>query len=91
MNLDEDTWQGVSSERYDANGQLWKVSSIMMITAPEVPVVTSSANTAIYDLVAKTSFITSCSEAAYDIKFVDFKSLPVSRFTPEALSTMGVR
>ncbi|MDT8303561.1 MAG: DUF1329 domain-containing protein, partial [Sedimentisphaerales bacterium] len=89
--LDEDNWQAVVVERYDANGELWKVASLVMTAMPDVPMVGTNGYSAIYDIVAKETLIFGVSEVPYNMKIVDPKKLPESIFTPEALASRGVR
>ena len=36
--LDEDSWQGLVSDRYDGRGQLWRTAMAFAVEAPEVPI-----------------------------------------------------
>jgi hypothetical protein len=89
--LDEDSWQVLLADRYDANGQLWKVSGQTVIAAPQAPAL-RAVGYYIYDLQAGTLLIAGSFAGIKDpITFIDRKSAPDSLFTPEALASEGVR
>lgn len=86
--LDEDTWIAAAGERWDAQGQLWKVTYNLPTVFPGAPG-TIVAGYMSYDLIGGGYFA-----SAYlpRNKQVDLKaSLPDRIFTPESLSGEGVR
>jgi hypothetical protein len=86
--LDEDTWIAVAGERWDAQGQLWKVTYNLPTVFPGAPG-TIVAGYMSYDLIGGGYFA-----SAYfpRDKQVDLKaSMPSRIFTPESLSGEGVR
>lgn len=47
--IDEDTWSILATDKYDGNGNLWRVGFNLPVTAPEVPVTAGGINVH-YDL-----------------------------------------
>lgn len=89
--LDEDTWQGLFADRYDARGELWKVDGQTLIASPEAPAVRAVGYYS-YDLLAGTLLIAGSFVGIKDpITYIDRKSAPDSLFTPEALASEGIR
>ena len=86
--LDEDTWVAAAGERWDAQGQLWKVTYNLLTVFPAAPG-TIVAGYVSYDLIGGGYF---GSVYLPRDKQVDLKApLPERMFTPEALSGEGVR
>jgi hypothetical protein len=85
--LDEDTWTAVAGDRWDAQGQLWKVAHTLVTAMPSTgPIV---AGYHIYDMIGGGYFATAYLPRD---KQVDLKaSIPERNFTPESLSGEGVR
>lgn len=89
--LDEDSWQGILADRYDARGQLWKVDGQTLIAAPEAPAARAVGYYS-YDLLSGTLLIAGSFVGIKDpITFVDRKQAPDSLFTPEALASESIR
>ena len=87
--LDEDTWICVLSDRYDANGGLWRSGYELPMVMPDVPAVVSLP-WGFYDLQSNT-WAASNLYNAYDEQM---KIMPPYRdmvFTPAALQGEGVR
>lgn len=86
--LDEDTWIAAAGERWDAQGQLWKVTFNMPTVMPAAPG-TIVAGYVSYDMIGGGYF---GSTYLPRDKQVNLKAtLPDRLFTPEALSGEGVR
>jgi hypothetical protein len=85
--LDEDTWTAVAGDRWDAQGQLWKVAFTLPTVMPAAgPIV---AGYLIYDTIGGGYFATAYLPRD---KQVDLKaSIPERLFAPESLSGEGVR
>lgn len=85
--LDEDTWTAVAADRWDAQGQVWKVAYTLPTVIPSAgPIV---AGYMIYDMIGGGYFA-----SAYlpRDKQVDLKAaIPDRLFSPESLSGEGVR
>lgn len=86
--LDEDTWIAAAGERWDAQGQLWKVTYNLPTVMPAAPA-TMVLGYVSYDMIGGGYF---GSTYLPRDKQVDLKaSLPDRLFTPESLSGEGVR
>ena len=86
--LDEDTWVAVAGERWDAQGQLWKVTFNMLTVMPAAPG-TIVAGYVSYDMIGGGYFGSTYQPRN---RQVDLKAvLPERLFTPESLSGEGVR
>lgn len=86
---DEDSWNCVLADRWDANGQLWKTLWAQTFVAPDLPgtVIGAFGYT---DLLSGTGFVGNlynAKAAQYPIK----PRYPDSVFTPEAMAGEGVR
>jgi hypothetical protein len=89
--LDEDSWQSVLSERYDAQGNLWKLGEQTVVVGPTGSVVSSLSFNS-YDLLAGTLLLASISVSTKDDRtYIDLKLAPDGMFTPEAMATEGIR
>ncbi|MDF1552254.1 MAG: DUF1329 domain-containing protein [Deferrisomatales bacterium] len=87
--FDEDTWNGVLADRWDASGRLWKTLWTLPIVMPDLP---ATSNTAFgyYDLVSGTAWISNF----YNEKerhYVIQPRYPDRVFTGDALAGRGVR
>jgi Protein of unknown function (DUF1329) len=54
--LDEDTWQAVVADRWDAKGQLWKHSFVLPMVFPDAPM-TAGTVFGFYDLLSNTFLV----------------------------------
>lgn len=89
--LDEDTWQGLFADRYDARGELWKVDGQVLVAFRDAPA-TRAVGYYSYDLMAGTLLIAgSFVGIESPITFIDRSKAPDTLFTPEALAAEGVR
>lgn len=89
--LDEDSWQGLLSDRYDSRGELWKVGFQILAVLPEGPTARAIGNLT-YDLFSGSLLIGGAFVGIKDpVKFIDRKDALDSLFTPEAMASEGVR
>jgi Protein of unknown function (DUF1329) len=87
--LDEDTWQAVISDRWDAKGQLWKHSFVLPLVFPDLAW-TSGVQFGFYDLLSNTFLINNVmNEKKLQVR--RSPDLPQSTWQPEAMSGTGVR
>ncbi|WP_310462623.1 DUF1329 domain-containing protein [Sphaerotilus sp.] len=87
--VDEDTWQAVTADRFDANGQLARVPFGLPIVMSDVPA-TSLVTWGVYDLTAGSSYI----NGIVNERRAAYKPMPAYKdavFTPDAMSGDGVR
>ena len=87
--LDEDTWQAVLGDRWDAKGQLWKTLWALPMVMPDIPA-TASLNFGFYDLTSGAWYSANMyNQKSEQYKVVD--SWPDRLFTGDALAAEGVR
>lgn len=87
--FDEDTWMGVTAERYDANGTLSRVPMQFPVVASEVPAIIAPM-WAVFDLVGGSSFVAQMMGERKD----PVRSMPPfkdSVFTPDVMAGEGIR
>ena len=87
--VDEDSWNAVLGDRWDAKGQLWKTLWQVPVVMPDLPA-TTSLTFGFYDLVSGTWF----ANLLFNEKAEQFKIMPRyadTVFTPDGLISEGVR
>jgi hypothetical protein len=89
--LDEDTWISTLSERYDAQGQLWKVGEVGLgVSSTGAATYSFFFNS--YDLVAGTLYMGGAfSDTKDDRTVLERSKVPDAQFTPEAMASESVR
>ncbi|MCF5110040.1 MULTISPECIES: DUF1329 domain-containing protein [Pseudomonas] len=87
--LDEDTWQAVLADNWDAKGKLWKTAYMLNIVAPELPGVVNSSF-GVYDLQTGNWFANNVFNS-YEDQITFHKPWPDSFFSPDSLASEGVR
>jgi hypothetical protein len=88
--LDEDTWTAVLSDRYDANGDLWRCGYQLPMVLPDVPCV-NALPWGSYDLLANVlASVDLYNDKAEQFKIID-PPLKNKEFTPAALQGESVR
>lgn len=88
--IDEDSWQIVLFDGWDAKGQLWRTNYSLMLTAPDIPAVTSFVMWGGYDLQTGAYYLNMASNELprqYEVK----APIPRAFFSPESLSSEGGR
>ena len=87
--LDEDTWQAMLGDRWDANGQLaktlWSLPSVM----PDLPAV-AQLSSGFYDLVSGAWFIQNL-YAGKEQQYAVVDRYKAAEFSPAAMAGRGVR
>lgn len=82
---DEDTWICVLADRWDANGELWKVLWTSTFVAPELPGISMGAF-GLYDLVEGTSFFAQiANEKDTQFHYLEEPRSPIE-YTPDAMA-----
>ncbi len=87
--VDEDSWQVVTAERYDANGQLARVPFGLPIVLSDLPA-TVNVTWGVYDLATGTAYV----NGIVNERKAAYKPMPAYKdavFTPDAMSGEGVR
>jgi hypothetical protein len=88
--VDEDSWLAVLGDRWDAQGQLWRVVFNIPMVLPDIPAV-GDMTWGMYDLVAGTQFV---NVLPNEFKANHYKLMPRfsdTVFTPDAMAGEGVR
>lgn len=89
--LDEDTWQAVLSDTWDAKGKLWKTGQAFTIAVPDQPLATTLPY-ALFDLQSGMwAYTFSMNETSGGIKYTDADEKSMLKFTPASLASSGVR
>jgi len=87
--IDEDSWNAVLGDRWDAKGQLWKTVWALPVLMPDVPGVIEQSFS-FYDLVSGAWFASNL----VNEKSAHYKLMPRysdATFTPESLAGSGLR
>lgn len=89
--LDEDTWQGLIADGWDANGQLWKLGMALPMVIPELPGVTTWTNFT-FDFNTGVYAVGGEMNAAHKHQYTVLpKRFPDTYFSPDALAGRSVR
>lgn len=86
---DEDTWNCVLGDRWDANGQLWRTLWSQTFVAPDLPGTVIGAM-GVNDLLTGQAYVANL----YNTKSVQYAikpRLPDTVFTPDAMAGEGIR
>lgn len=86
---DEDTWNCVLGDRWDANGQLWRTLWSQTLVAPDLPGTVIGAM-GVNDLLTGQAYVANL----YNSKSVQYAirpRLPDTVFTPDAMAGEGIR
>ncbi|MEO8805890.1 MAG: DUF1329 domain-containing protein [Burkholderiaceae bacterium] len=88
--LDEDTWQIITFDGWDANGQLWRTNFTLTMLAPDVPALIGHHMWGGYDLQTGAYYLNMApNELASSYK--QLPPIPATFFSPEALASEGAR
>jgi hypothetical protein len=88
--LDEDTWQAVLSDTWDAQGKLWKTGQAFTLVAGDE----SSASTlsyALFDLTSGSWVLAAAVNETGGVNYQDYDTRQLTRFAPGSLASGGVR
>lgn len=88
--LDEDTWQAVLADTWDAQGKLWKTGQAFTLLAGDEP----SASTLSYtwfDLLSGGWVYAGAINETGGVSYQDYDTKQLARFTSSALASGGVR
>ena len=88
MYVDEDTWTILASDKFNNNGELWRVSFMYMMNAPEVPVSTIGFYDVI-DLKVGAYYTVFGSQGSNKPTVYDAEPYKSSFYTPAALRRRG--
>ncbi|MDH4559910.1 DUF1329 domain-containing protein [Pseudomonas sp. BN411] len=87
--LDEDTWQAMLGDRWDANGQLSKTLWALPAVLPDLPA-QATLSAGFYDLVSNTWFLQNL-YAGKDQQYGVVERYKPAEFSPAAMAGRGVR
>jgi hypothetical protein len=88
--LDEDTWEAVLSDVWDAQGKLWKTGQAFTLVAGDEPSA-STLSYAIFDLTAGSWMLAAAINETGGVNYQDYDPKQLPRFAPGGLSSGGVR
>ncbi len=88
--LDEDTWQIILVDGYDAQGQIWRGNYTLTLLAPDLPAVVGNVMWGTYNVQTGAYLL---NEASNDLptQYKTIPRLPASYFGPEELANQGSR
>jgi hypothetical protein len=88
--IDEDTWQIILIDGWDAKGEVWRTNFTLTLLAPDVPAVVGNMVWGGYDLQTGAYYLNMASnELAAQYKTVP--QIPKAFFSPEELANEGTR
>ena len=88
--LDEDSWQIILFDGWDAQGQLWRTSYTLTVLAPEVPALYGGVYWGTYNLQTGGYYLNAASNGL-SRQVGPAPQLTEKFFTPEALANLGAR
>lgn len=88
--LDEDTWQAVLSDTWDAQGKLWKTGQAFTMLAGDQPLSTTLSYT-LFDLLSGAWVYAAAVNETGGVTYRNFDNKQMGNFAPGALASGGVR
>ena len=88
--LDEDTWQAVLSDSWDAQGKLWRTGQAHTLLASDQPM-SMTLSYVIYDLQAGAYVYAAALHESGSVQFSNYTAKDLSKYSSAALSSGGVR
>lgn len=88
--LQEDTWQAVLSDTWDAQGKLWKTGQAFTLLAGDQPLATTLSY-AIFDLLAGGWVYAAAINDTGGVNYAPYDARQLNSFSPNALASSGVR
>jgi hypothetical protein len=87
--VDEDSWQVLLLDGYDAQGKLVRQTYSLTLLAPEMPVLTASVMSGNYDLETGAYFISLTNDLK--VQFQEYPRPSAAFFTPDAMASDSMR
>jgi hypothetical protein len=87
--LDEDSWQIILMDGWDAQGDLWRMAYTLTELAPEVPALVANMAWGVYNLQNGGYYLNAASNGTTQFKVVERRR--ESFFSPEELANLGLR
>ena len=88
--LDEDTWQAVVSDSWDAQGKLWRTGQAHTLLASDQPM-SMTVSYVIYDLQAGAYVYAAALHDTGSVQFGNYLAKELNKYSSAALSSGGVR
>lgn len=88
--IDEDTWQILLQDGWDAQGKIWRLNYALTLLAPDIPVLTGLVNWGTYNLQTGAYFHNAASNEQ-PRQYAPIKRLRKSFFSPGELANLGAR
>lgn len=88
--LDEDSWQILLSDGWDAQGQLWRTSYTLTLLAPDTPALYGSVFWGVYNLQTGGYYLNAASNGLTE-QAATAPKLSEKFFSPEELANLGAR
>jgi len=88
--IDEDSWQIIMFDGWDAKGQLWRTNYTLTLLAPDVPAVVGNVLWGGYDLQTGAYYLNMASNEL-PVQFRTVAPPPRAFFSPEELANEGTR
>ena len=88
--LDEDTWQIILVDGYDAQGQIWRGNYTLTLMAPDIPAVLGNVMWGTYNVQTGAYLLNEASNEM-PTQYKVIPRLPASYFGPEELANQGSR
>ena len=88
--LDEDTWQIILVDGYDAQGQIWRGNYTLTLLAPDLPAVLGNVMWGTYNVQTGAYLLNEASNEM-PTQYKAIPRLPASYFGPEELANQGSR
>lgn len=88
--LDEDTWQIILVDGYDAQGQIWRGNYTLTLLAPDIPAVLGNVMWGTYNVQTGAYLLNEASNEM-PTQYKVIPRLPASYFGPEELANQGSR
>jgi hypothetical protein len=88
--VDEDSWQIVLLDGWDAKGEIWRTNYTLTLLAPDIPAVIGNMLWGGYDLQTGAYYLNMASNEL-PVQYKAVPALPRSFFSPEELANEGAR
>ncbi len=88
--LDEDSWQILLQDGWDAQGDIWRLNYALTLLAPDIPALITQVNWGTYNLQTGAYFYNAATNGQ-SIQYQPIDRLPESFFSPGQLANLGAR
>lgn len=88
--VDEDSWNALWGDRWDANGQLWKSTWVVPMAMPDIPAQVG-VSFGLYDFLSRVWVANLRRNESADLQYKLVPRIADTAFTPDAMAGEGVR